>query len=285
MGNFTISPKDLYAEIGRNGAPVILDVCRCEDYDVAPRLIPGARWRDHQQSAAWVHEIPRGSRVVTVCVRGKKVSQAAAAELRLLGIDAAALEGGNEAWIAAGLPTVAKRLGIGNRESRASRWVTRVRPKIDRIACPWLIARFLDPAARFFYVEPAEVVNAAKELDAIPYDVDGVELTHRGDRDSFDAIMDDFGLKDPALDRVAAIVRGADTANLDLAPEAAGLLAISLGISHLSGPEDHEALERGFPVYDALYAWARYAAGETHNWPVAGGQLKAQQAASTKSKV
>ncbi len=267
MGNFTISAKELYATLGSPDAPTVLDVCKCEDYDVTPRLIPTARWRDHQQSTVWALEIPRGQRVVTVCVRGKKVSQAAAAELRLRGIDAAALEGGNEAWVAAGLPTVAKRLGIGNRDARASRWVTRVHPKIDRIACPWLIARFIDPAARFFYVEPAEVINAAKELDAIPYDVDGVELTHRGERDSFDAILEDFGLKDPALDRVAAIVRGADTARLDLAPEAAGLLAISLGISHLSGPEDHIALERGFGVYDALYAWARYAAGETHNWP------------------
>ena len=116
-------------------------------------------------------------------------------------------------------------------------------------------------------------MHTAKELDAIPYDVDGVELTHRGEQDSFDAILADFGLKDPALDRVALIVRGADTARPDLAPEAAGLLAISLGISHLSGPEDHEALERGFQVYDALYAWARFAAGERHNWP------------STKAKV
>jgi hypothetical protein len=118
-------------------------------------------------------------------------------------------------------------------------------------------------------VEPAEVIAAAAELDAIPYDVDGVELTHRGERDSFDAILDDFGLRDPALDRLATIVRGADTARPDLAPEAAGLLAISLGISHLAGPDDHVALERGFMVYDALYAWARFAAGETHNWPSA----------------
>ena len=267
MGAFTISPSNLYAKLGGPNAPLSLDVCKCEDYDVEQRLIPGARWRDHQLASQWAHEIPRGQRVVTVCVRGKKVSQAAAAELRLLGIDAAALEGGMEAWKAAGLPTIAKRLGIGNRDSRPSRWVTRILPKIDRIACPWLIARFIDPAARFFYVEPAEVINAAKELDAIPYDVDGVELTHRGERDSFDAILEDFGLKDPALDRVATIVRGADTARPDLAPEAAGLLAISLGISRLSGPEDHEALERGFQVYDALYAWARFAAGETHNWP------------------
>ncbi len=264
-----MSPKDLLARLGGPEAPIVLDVCKCDDYDATPRLVPTARWRDHQLAADWAHEIPRGQQVVTICVRGKKVSQAAAAELRLKGIDAAALEGGNEAWAKAGLPTVAKRLGIGARGAAPSRWVTRVRPKIDRIACPWLIARFIDPAAKFFYVEPAEVINAATELNAIPYDVDGVELTHRGDRDSFDAILDDFGIKDAALDRVATIVRSADTARLDLAPEAAGLLAISLGISQLSGPEDHHALERGFPVYDALYAWAKHASGETHNWPAA----------------
>lgn len=269
MGNFIISPTELYKLIGGPDAPMIFDVCKCEDYDANPRMIPGARWRDHQKTDAWAFEIPRGQRVVTICVRGKKVSQAAATELRLKGIDAAALEGGNEAWANAGLPMVAKRFGVGNRESRPTRWVTRILPKIDRIACPWLIARFIDPSAKFFYVEPAEVINASKELDAIPYDVDGVELTHRGERDSFDAILDDFGIKDPALERVATIVRGADTARLDLAPEAAGLLAISLGISQLSGPDDHVALERGFQVYDALYAWARFASGETHNWPSA----------------
>ncbi len=267
MGAFTISPAELFKTIGGPDAPMIFDVCKCEDYDVEPRIIPGARWRDHQKPDAWLHEIPRGQRVVTICVRGKKVSQAAAAELRLRGIDAAALEGGNEAWQQAGLPTVIKRMGVGNRDARATRWVTRVLPKIDRIACPWLIARFIDPAAKFFYVEPAEVINAAKELDAIPYDVDGVELTHRGEHDSFDAIIEDFGLKDQALDRVATIVRGADTARLDLAPEAAGLLAISLGISHLSGAEDHVALERGYGIYDALYAWAKHASRESHNWP------------------
>ena len=269
MGTFSITPAELYAAIGSPDAPLIFDVCKCEDYDLEPRLIPGSRWRDHQRTADWMHEIARGQHVVTVCVRGKKVSQAAAAELRLRGIDAAILVGGNEAWKAAGLPTVAKRLGIGNRDAMASRWVTRVRPKIDRIACPWLISRFLDPTAKFFYVEPAEVINAAKELDAVAYDVDGVELTHRGERDSFDAILEDFEIADPALDRVATVIRGADTARLDLAPEAAGLLAISLGISHLSAADDHVALERGFGVYDALYAWAKFAAGETHNWPSA----------------
>jgi rhodanese-related sulfurtransferase len=267
MGEIFISTSELYRLLGSPDAPLIYDVCRCEDYDAEPRLIPGARWRDHRRAAEWAQEIPRGQRVVTVCVGGKKVSQAAAAELRLQGIDAASLAGGNEAWRAAGHPTVAKRLGIGNREGRATRWVTRSRPKIDRIACPWLIARFLDPVARFFCVDPAEVIAAAAELDAIPFDVDGVELSHRGERDSFDAFLEDFGLEDAALDRLAAIIRGADTARMELAPEAAGLLAVSLGISALSGPDDHLALERGFAVYDALYAWARFASDETHNWP------------------
>ena len=270
MGDFLITPDKLYAELGSPDAPLIFDVCKCEDYDVEQRLIPGARWRDHRAVDTWIGDIPRGKRVVTVCVKGKKVSQAAATELRSRGIDAAALEGGNVGWQAKGLPTIAKRLGVGNRDRRATRWVTRIRPKIDRIACPWLIARFIDPAARFFYVAPEEVIAAAHELDAVPYDVADVEITHRGDGCSFDTLLADFGLADPALDRVALVVRGADTARPDLAPEAAGLLAISLGISQLSGPEDHEALERGFPVYDALYAWAKFASAETHNWPVGG---------------
>ena len=269
MGQLTISPSELYARLGTPEAPIVLDVCKCEDYEVEARLVPTARWRDHRRVAEWAPELPHGRQIVTICVRGKKVSQSAAAELRSMGFDAAALEGGNEAWQATGLPTVAKHLGIGNPAAGPSRWVTRTRPKIDRIACPWLIARFIDPLARFFFVEPAEVVAASRELDAIPYDVDGVVLTHRGERASFDAFLDDFGIRDPALDRLATIIRGADTARIELAPEAAGLLAISLGISQLSGPDDHRALEQGFAVYDALYAWARFASDETHNWPVA----------------
>jgi rhodanese-related sulfurtransferase len=270
MGAFSISPKDLFARMGTADAPLIFDVCKCEDYDQTPRLIPGARWRDHQRTTEWMNEIPRGSSVVLTCVKGMKVSQAAAAELRLRGINAAILEGGNLAWVKAGYPTIKKAgvLGhIGNRHGQASRWVTRIQPKIDRIACPWLIARFLDPAARFFYVASDQVINAATELDAVPYDVDGVEITHVGAMCSFDTLISHYDIRDPALDQVALIVRGADTARLDLAPEAAGLLAISLGNSRMAGADDHVALERGLAVYDALYTWARYAVGETHNWP------------------
>jgi rhodanese-related sulfurtransferase len=267
MGPFSIAPQDLSKLLGHADSPLVFDVCKCDDYDAQPLMIPGARWRDHQQTAVWMSEIPDGARVVVTCVKGHKVSQAAVSELRLRGIDAAILEGGINAWIASGLPTVTKRGLIGNREGLESRWVTRVNPKIDRIACPWLISRFLDPSAQFFYVEPAQVINSGIELDAIPYDVEGVEITHRGDTCSFDTLIALYDIRDAALDRVALIVRGADTAHMDLAPEAAGLLAISLGNSHLAGADDHEALERGMAVYDALYAWARFAAGETHNWP------------------
>jgi rhodanese-related sulfurtransferase len=270
MGAFSISPRELYARIGTADAPLIFDVCKCEDYDQLPRLIPGARWRDHKLAADWMNEIPRGSQVVLSCVKGLKVSQSAAAELRLRGVNAAILEGGSIGWVNAGYPTIKKAGvlgGIGNRDAHASRWVTRIQPKIDRIACPWLIARFLDPAARFFYVASDQVINAAAELDAVPYDIDGVEITHRGPTCSFDTLISHFDIHDPALNRVALIVRGADTGRMDLAPEAAGLLAISLGNSRMAGADDHVAVERGLAVYDALYTWARFASGETHNWP------------------
>lgn len=145
------------------------------------------------------------------------------------------------------------------------RWVTRARPKIDRVACPWLIRRFIDPGAEFLFVAPARVAGVAEETGATPFDVEGVELSHDGPRCSFDAFLDKYALKDPALDEVATIVRGADTDRLDLAPQAAGLLAISLGLSH-NIPDDQEMLRHGFVIYDALYSWSRFVRGERHTW-------------------
>ena len=144
-------------------------------------------------------------------------------------------------------------------------WITRERPKIDRIACPWLIRRFIDADAEFLYVPPAEVMPRARATGAIPYDVEGVELSHVGPRCSFDAIIDKYGLDDPALRDLAVIVRGADTARLDLAPQAAGLLAISLGLSQLYA-DDHAQLAQGMVIYDALYAWLTRARSESHTW-------------------
>ena len=145
------------------------------------------------------------------------------------------------------------------------KWITRERPKIDRIACPWLIARFIDKTPEFIFAPTADVKRLAAELGGTPFDIEGVELSHDGPRCSFDALIAKYHLDDPALGELATIVRGADTAKLDLAPQAAGLLAISLGLSH-NFSDDHEQLRHGFVIYDALYAWSRHVRGETHTW-------------------
>lgn len=146
------------------------------------------------------------------------------------------------------------------------KWVTRERPKIDRIACPWLIARFIDTEPEFLYVPADRVLAVANESGAIPYDIPGVEMSHVGELCSFDAFLKKYQLADPALQRLAVIVRGADTARLDLAPQAHGLLAISLGLSRTFA-DDHEMLKHGMVMYDALYAWCRECQTETHGWP------------------
>jgi hypothetical protein len=149
------------------------------------------------------------------------------------------------------------------------KWVTRERPKIDRIACPWLIRRFIDAEAEFLYVPADRVVSIAQETGAIPYDIPGVELSHVGERCSFDAFLAKYALQNRALDHLASIVRGADTFRLDLAPECAGLFAVSLGLSAIY-PDDHEMLRHGLVLYDALYAWCERCQAETHSWPPAG---------------
>ena len=145
------------------------------------------------------------------------------------------------------------------------RWITREHPKIDRVACPWLIAKFIDPKAEFLFAPASSVLARAAETHAIPYDIEGVELSHDGPLCSFDAFLQKYRLTDPTLQELAVIVRGADTDRLDIAPQAAGLLAISLGLSQLF-PDDHELLARGFVVYDALYAWLQRAKAERHFW-------------------
>ena len=150
------------------------------------------------------------------------------------------------------------------------KWITRERPKIDRVACPWLVTRFVDKDPEFLFVASGAVMAEAARTGAIPYDVPGVELTHVGEKCSFDAFLAKYRLDDPALAVLAPIVRGADTGRPDLAPESAGLLAASLGLSAIHAEDDHAMLESGFVLYDALYAWARAARGETHNWPPKG---------------
>lgn len=148
------------------------------------------------------------------------------------------------------------------------KWITRERPKIDRVACPWLIARFIDPAAEFLFVPAASVTGEAAKQDAIPYDIPGVELGHVGELCSFDAFLTKYALNEPALAKLAEIVRAADTGKPQTSPQAHGLLAISLGLSH-NFSDDHEMLKHGIVMYDALYAWCSSLQNETHNWPPA----------------
>lgn len=156
------------------------------------------------------------------------------------------------------------------------RWITRERPKIDRVACPWLITRFIDQKATFLFAPPAKVLRLAKTRRAIPFDIDGAHLSHRGDRCSFDAMLDDYKLDDPCLRDLGDIVRGADTARLDLTPQSPGLFSISLGLSRLCMDDDHRMLAHGFILYDALYEWLRYGRLEQHGWNSAVGKTSGE---------
>ncbi len=243
----SISAHDLRQSLRSSAPPLLIDVRRNERFFEAKDLIRGALRRDPATIADWAKTLPRAANVVVYCVHGHEVSQNAAKAL-----GARYLEGGIEHWREEGGELAAKP------PNAATRWVTRERPKIDRIACPWLVRRFIDPGAEFFYVPASEVRRAAVEKTATPYDVSGVEFTHVGERCSFDAFLDKFHLQEPALQALATIVRGADTGRLDLAPQAPGLLAISQGLSRIC-ENDLEMLEHGMVMYDALYAWCRQA--------------------------
>jgi rhodanese-related sulfurtransferase len=266
--SYSISPKDLWNAIATRDAPQIVDVRRHDAYKQSPHLLPGAVWRDAASASHWLTDFDPSRPVVAACKAGHEMSQSTVAQLRADGIDAQVLEGGYEGWTKAGLPFVAKAELERIVPRRPSIWVTRRRPKIDRIACPWLIRRFLDPHARILFVDPDHVINVARESGGVPFDIKDVELSHVGERCSFDTMLKLFGLEsEPSLARLALIVRGADTARPDIAAEAAGLHAVSLGLSALAGDDDHGLLARGFIVYDALFAWLRFAAEERHNWP------------------
>lgn len=265
----SISPAELRDRFDAGRAPPIVAVTRRERFEKESRRIPGSLWRDHMQSAEWGPSLAQGGLLVVHCAEGHNVSQLAASRLRAAGIDARHLEGGIAAWEKAGGPVIRRHgPGIPFALQHPSVWVTRERPKVDRIACPWLIRRFIDPLAEIHFVDAEWVRDIADELGGQPFDIDGVHYSHRGELCSFDTMLDEFGLDDPALRRLARIVRGADTARPDLEPEAAGLLAVSLGLSAIE-EDDHAQLDRGMIVYDALFAWLRKASSETHNWPAA----------------
>jgi rhodanese-related sulfurtransferase len=266
--SYSISPRDLWNAIATQTAPQIIDVRRRDAFDQSPHLVPGAIWQDAGKVQQWKNDFDPTRPIIVACKAGHEMSQTTVAQLRVDGIEAQVLEGGYEGWTKAGLPLVAKTELERIAPRRPSIWVTRRQPKIDRIACPWLIRRFLDPRARILFVDPDQVNNVARESGGVPFDIKDVELSHVGERCSFDTMLKLFGLEgEPSLARLALIVRGADTARPDIAAEAAGLHAVSLGLSALAGDDDHGLLQRGFIVYDALFAWLRFAAEERHNWP------------------
>jgi rhodanese-related sulfurtransferase len=241
----SISATDLRQSIRASEPPLVIDVRRNERFKESSYYLHGALRRDPEQVLNWKENLPQAASVVVYCVHGHEVSQNVAKAL-----GARYLEGGIEAWRKSDGELLQKP------QNAATRWVTRERPKIDRIACPWLVRRFVDPDAEFLYVPANEVKKAAAEKTATAYDIPDVEFGHQGELCSFDAFLAKFRLNDPALQRLALIVRGADTSRLDLAAQSPGLLAISQGLSR-NFQDDHEMLAHGMIVYDALYAWCR----------------------------
>jgi len=237
-----ITPVQLNRLIGTPAAPVLIDMRIDEDFDDDPRLIPGAVRHAHTE----LGPLTEGA-----------------------GVHAEVLEGGQFAWRDANLPMLRAAALPAPDAQGCTVWVTRHRPKIDRIACPWLVRRFIDPHAQFLFVPPQDVALVAEKFSATPFDVENVPFSHRGEACSFDTFLSEFELSIPALDTMATIVRGADTDRHDLAPEAAGLLAFSLGLSRMYR-DDLEQLEAGMTFYDALYRWARDAQDEGHDWPAKG---------------
>ena len=263
----TINAEKLIRLVGTPASPAIVDVRTDEDFQKDPRLIPGSTRRPFASVDDWAGAFV-GRSVVVVCEKGVKLSHGVAAWLRHAGIDAETLDGGTLAWAAAQLPMLSTGVLPAPDAKGRTVWVTRARPKVDRIACPWLVRRFVDPAAVFLYVAPAEVMTVAERFSATPFDIEGdnVFWSHRGELCTFDVMLDEFGLARFApLQHLALLVRGADTDKPNLAAQAPGLLAASLGLSRMFS-DDLEQLDAGMLLYDAFFRWCRDATDETHNW-------------------
>lgn len=260
-----ITVSQLNRLIGTPDCPAIVDICLQDDFAADPFLVPGAFRHPHTDIPGLIRRLD-GRRAVILCQKGLKLSQGVVAWLASDGVQAEYLQGGMQAWRSAAdtssLPFAALPASVNG----ATLWVTRHRPKVDRIACPWLIRRFIDPAARFLFVSPSEVAAVADRFGATPFDIEGVALTHRDQMCTFDTVLRTFQLSSPALERMALIVRGADTNRHDLHPAAAGLLALSVGLSR-QFRDDQAQLQAGMVLYDALYRWARDGFEEGHDWP------------------
>lgn len=257
-----ITVPQLSRLIGLPGAPAIIDVRTEEEFQADPRLIPTARRHAFLESRNWAMQYA-GQSAIVYCQEGLTLSQGVAASLRNEGIHAQSLEGGYVAWPQSGNPLVHANKLPARDASGCTVWVTRARPKIVRIACPWLIRRFLDPTAVFMFVAPSEVQPVAMRFNATPFDVDNAVWSDRGDKCTFDIMIEELGLDTDVLRRLARIIRGADTGRLDLTPQSAGLLAASLGYSRMYR-DDLAQLDAAMALYDAFYRWCRDASAETH---------------------
>jgi rhodanese-related sulfurtransferase len=260
-----ITVPQLNRLIGTPSAQIVIDVRIDDDFNLDPDLIPGAFRHPFKTISDLSFQLGDKSAVV-YCQKGKKISQGCVAMLRANGIQAESLEGGHFAWRDAGHPLIPVQKIPPVQSSGSTLWVTRHRPKIDRMACPWLIRRFVDSGAQFLFVAPSEVLAVAEKFEATAFDVDGVFWSHRDDRCTFDTMLEEFRLSTDPLLRLAEIIRGADTHRLDLTPESAGLLAASLGYSRMYR-NDVEQIDAGMALYDAFYRWSRDAVNETHDWP------------------
>lgn len=262
----TIIPDKLARLIGVGHCPALIDVRTEDERRADPRIAPGALSRQPEAVSDWASEFA-GRAAIVIDQSGRDAGEGVAAWLRHAGATSAdVLAGGHLAWVKAGGPLVpVAKLPPRDALGRTI-WVTRSRPKVDRIACPWLIRRFIDPEAVLLFVAPAEVSAVAERFGGAPFDIEGAFWSHRGERCTFDTMLDEWGLEIEPLRRLAVIVRGADTARLDLAPEAAGLLAASLGLSRIYA-DDLEQLRAGMTLYDAFYRWCRDATDEPHTWP------------------
>lgn len=257
-----ITVPQLSRLVGLPETPAVVDVRSDDEFKADPRLIPTAQRHDSRDAGSWA-DLYAGRAAIVVCQRGAQYSHGTASWLRHKGLDAQSLEGGFEAWKKEGGVLIrADKVPLRNGEGRTV-WVTRARPKVVRIACPWLVRRFVDPKAVFLFVPPAEVLAVAEHMQATPFDAPDALWNDRGDKCTFDVMVEELGLATDALSRLAMIVRGADTGRLDLTPQSAGLLATSLGYSRMHR-DDLAQLEAAMSLYDALYRWCRDATQEMH---------------------
>ncbi len=252
-----ITPQNLMRQIGLPDGPIIVDVRIAEDIAPEDRAVPTTIFHDFYDFKGLLDRLS-GRKAIIICHKGLKLSQGIAALIRAGGGTAEVLAGGFVGWNEAGLPTLPIEL-----IAQSGRWVTRQKPKIDRIACPWLIKRFIDRDAEFMFVPRADVAAVADRFDAISFDTPDAPYGHNGENCSFDALLDAFGLRTEALNRMSDVIRAADTNNHNNDPQAAGLLAISVGLSKIHR-DDNAMLDAGLTLYDALYRWARDGFTEGH---------------------